>query len=573
MKSSRIMATEAPAEQRRGSHAKAYALMASGTIVSRVLGFVRTALLAVAIGSNANVADIFEKANVIPNIIFMLLAGGIFNVVLVPQLIKASRATDKGSDYTSRLITLTIVVMGAFTILLTLGAGPIITLLTKGWSPEALQLGTAFAYWCLPQVFFYGVYAVVGQALNAHGRFGSYMWAPVANNVVQILVIVLFMVAFGANKDNPHQVDNWTAGQTVWLAGGSTLGIAIQALVLFAPLARSGLRIRPKFNWRGMGLRHVGKLAAWTLVSMTVGNVASLVYARLVSSTVGARNSLPPAEAAAVPGEQALNAMQLVTVLPHSIFALSLATVLFNELSRAFADKQPEKVAPTLSLGLRTTAVPVVFATVAFIVLAGQFGRLFAGAGPHAAIAGAAIGQLLLLTALGLPFKSIHFFLIRVFFAEEDTKTPMVIQTMIAAVGVVLAYGLAALLPATQIALGIALLFGVTNIVSAIIAHVLVVRRYGDYGTREVLDTYIRIGWLSVLAGAVGAGVLWLMGGFSGGFAWESIISALVTIAVVGAAMSVVFLLLLKAAHLPELENFLGPVARRIPNVGRRLRR
>ncbi|WP_372699572.1 murein biosynthesis integral membrane protein MurJ [Arthrobacter sp. JSM 101049] len=573
MKSSRTMATDAPAEQKRGSHARAYALMASGTIVSRVLGFVRTALLAVAIGSNANVADIFEKANVIPNIIFMLLAGGIFNVVLVPQLIKASRAADKGSDYTSRLITLTIVVMGAFTVLLTLGAGPIINLLTKGWSPAALELGTAFAYWCLPQVFFYGVYAVVGQALNAHGRFGSYMWAPVANNVVQILVIVLFMVAFGANKDNPHQVENWTSGQTAWLAGGSTLGIVIQALVLFAPLARSGLRIRPKFNWRGMGLRHVGKLAAWTLVSMTVGNVASLVYARLVSSTVGARNSLPAAEAAAVPGEQALNAMQLVTVLPHSIFALSLATVLFNELSRAFADKQPEKVAPTLSLGLRTTAIPVVFATVAFIVLAGQFGRLFAGAGPHAAIAGAAIGQLLLLTALGLPFKSIHFFLIRVFFAEEDTKTPMVIQTVIAVVGVVLAYGLAALLPATRIALGIALLFGVTNIVSAIIAHVLVVRRYGDYGTREVLDTYIRIGWLSVLSGAVGAVVLWVMGGFTDGFAWQSIFTALVTIAVVGSVMSVVFLLLLKATRVPELENFMGPVARRIPDVGRRLRR
>lgn len=573
MKSSRSMATETATDPKSGSHAKAYALMASGTMVSRVLGFVRTALLAVAIGSNANVADIFEKANVIPNIIFMLLAGGIFNVVLVPQLIKASRAADKGSDYTSRLITLTIVVMAAFTVLLTLGAGPIITVLTKGWSPAAIELGTAFAYWCLPQVFFYGVYAVVGQALNAHGRFGSYMWAPVANNIVQIVVIILFMASFGANGSNPHTVGNWTTGQTIWLAGGSTLGIAIQAIVLFIPLARSGLRIRPKFNWRGMGLRHVGKLATWTLVSMTVGNVASLVYARLVSSTVGARDSLHGAGAAAIPGEQALNAMQLVTVLPHSIFALSLATVLFNELSRAFADGHPEKVAPTLSLGLRTTAIPVVFATVAFIVLAGQLGRLFAGSGEYANVAGAAIGQLLLLTALGLPFKSVHFFLIRVFFAEEDTKTPMVIQTAIAVIGVAMAYGLAALLPATKIALGIALLFGLTNIASAVLAHVLVVRRYGDYGTREVLDSYIRIGWFSVVSGAAGTVVLWGMGGFTNGFAWQSIMAALVTIAVVGSIMAIVFLLLLKAARVPELENFMGPVARRIPDLGRRLRR
>jgi len=542
-------------------------------MVSRVLGFVRTALLAVAIGSTAMVADIFEKANVIPNIIFMLLAGGIFNVVLVPQMIKASRAADRGSDYTSRLITLTVVVMGVFTVLLTLGAAPIITILTKDWSQPMLALGTAFAYWCLPQIFFYGVYAVVGQALNAHGRFGAYMWAPVANNLVQIIVIGIFILQFGAYRGDPNQLANWQPEQTVLLAGGSTLGIAIQALLLFIPLSRSGLRIRPRFGWRGMGLRHVGRLAAWTLASMTVGNVASLIYARLVSSAAAVRETLPPDVAASVPGEQALNSMQLVTVLPHSIFALSLATVLFNDLSRAFSDGQREKVGPTLSLGLRTTAVPVVFATVAFIVLAGPVGRLFAGSGPQSAIAGAAIGQLLLLTALGLPFKSIHFFLIRVFFAEEDTKTPMVIQTAIAVFGVVVAYLLASVLPATHIALGIALLFGVTNILSAIIAHVLVVRRYGDYGTGEVVDTYIRIGWFSVFSGGVGAAVLWLMGGYTNGFAWQSIGTALVTIAVVGAVMAIVYLLLLKAARVPELVDFIGPVSRRVPDLGRLVRK
>ncbi len=567
------MATDNTTDQKAGSNAKAYHLMASGTIVSRGLGFARTALLAFAIGSNAMVADIFEKANVIPNIIFMLLAGGIFNVVLVPQLIKASRAADKGSDYTSRLITLTVVVMAVFTVLLTLGAGPIITILTKDWSAPMLTLGTAFAYWCLPQIFFYGVYAVVGQALNAHGRFGAYMWAPVANNVVQIIVIIGFMMSFGKYDGDPDQLANWTSTQTLWIAGGSTLGIAVQALVLFIPLARSGLQIRPKFNWRGMGLRHVGRLAAWTLGSMTMGNVASLIYARLVSSATNARSDLPLEQRASVPGEQALNAMQLVTVLPHSIFALSLATVLFNELSRAFADNKREKVAPTLSLGLRTTAVPVVFATVAFIVLAGPLGRLFAGGGEYSAIAGAAIGQLLLLTALGLPFKSIHFFLIRVFFAEEDTRTPMIIQSSIAVIGVIIAYLLAWVLPATKIALGIALLYGVTNILSAIIAHFLVVRRYGDYGTREVANTYIRIGWYSAISGAIGALVLWFMGGYTGGFAWESIFTALISIAVVGSVMAVAYLLLLKAANVPELDDFIGRAAKRVPDLGRRLRR
>ncbi|MDN5755341.1 MAG: murein biosynthesis protein MurJ, partial [Micrococcaceae bacterium] len=142
-----------------------------------------------------------------------------------------------------------------------------------------------------------------------------------------------------------------------------------------------------------------------------------------------------------------------------------------------------------------------------------------------------------------------------------------------AVVGVLIAYALAAALPAAKIALGIALLYGVTNIISAVIAHVLVVRRYGDYGTREVVNTYIRIGWYSAISGAVGALVLWFMGGYTSGFAWDSIFSALISIAVVGSVMAVVYLLLLKAANVPELDDFIGGAAKRIPDLGRRLRR
>src|SRR5699024_10603642 len=172
------------ASRSRAAGARASANMAVGTIVSRVLGFVRSALLFVAIGSTVLVSDVFETANTIPNVIYMLLAGGVFNVVLVPQIIKQAKKTDRGADYTSRLITLAVIIIGAFTIALTLLAAPVVQVLTMGWAEPKLALGTAFAFWTLPQIFFYGMYAVIGQVLNAHGRFGAYMWAPVANNVV-----------------------------------------------------------------------------------------------------------------------------------------------------------------------------------------------------------------------------------------------------------------------------------------------------------------------------------------------------------------------------------------------------
>lgn len=542
--------------------------MASGTMVSRVLGFIRTALLAVAIGSSATVSDVFEKANVIPTIIFMLLAGGIFNVVLVPQLIKASKASDRGSAYTSKLVTLTIVVMGLATVLLTMLAGPLIKVLTLDWTPGMLALGTAFAYWCLPQVFFYGVYAVIGQVLNAHNRFTAYMWAPVANNVVQILTIGTFIVLFGSYQGGDGQFEAWTSNQTMLLAGGSTLGIMVQAVVLFWPLRRLGLKLRPDFSWRGMGLRHVGKLAAWTLGSMMVGNIASLVNSKFVSAATAAREGMPFG-GANIPGEQALNTSQLITVLPHSIFALTLATMLFNEFTKAFHEDRRRDIAPLLSKGLRTTAVPIVFATVVFIVLAGPLGRLFAGSASTSMMQGAAIGQLLLLTALGLPFKSIYFFMIRVFFAEEDTKTPMLIQSVIAVLCVVLAFGAVQVLPATEIARAVALIYGVTNILSAVIAHFLVIRRYGDYGSAEVADTYIRIAAMAALSGIVGAGVLWIMGGYTWGFAMGSIAGAIVSISVVGAVMAIVYIVLLRLSRSEELDSFLGPISRRIPQLRR----
>jgi putative peptidoglycan lipid II flippase len=558
--------TGAPVKRNR-----AVALMASGTLVSRLLGFVRTFMLAIAIGSVSSVADAFEKANTVPTIIFMLLAGGIFNVVLVPQLIKASKADDRGGSYTSKLITLTVVVMGLATLLLTLASPFILRALSSGWSPDLLRIGTIFTYWCMPQVFFYGLYAVLGQVLNAHGRFGAYMWAPVANNVLQLIMLGLFILVFGGYEGTPStQLREWDTAQTVLLAGGATLGIAVQALVLIWPLRRLGLRLRADFSWRGIGLKHVGKMAAWTLAAMIIGNLTNLYFGKLVSAATEARKGMGSA-AASVPGEAALNISQLITVLPHSIFALSLATVLFNELSHAFTDHRRHEVGAMLNKGLRTTAVPIMFFTVGFIVLAGPLGRLFGGTAPHTANdAGAAIGILIALTALGLPAKSYTFFLQRTFYAQEDTRTPMLIQSGYAVLGLALASAAAVTVPATQIAYALAIIYSITNVAQALMAHWAVKRNLGSYGATSVMDAYIRIGVMATFSGAAGAVVLWLLGGFDFGYAWSGYMPAIISIVLTGLTMGAIYLFLLRFARVSELEDFMGPLARRLPGRPRR---
>ena len=554
------------ASRSRSAGAKASAIMAAGTIVSRVLGFVRSSLLFVAIGSTALVSDVFETANTIPNVIYMLLAGGVFNVVLVPQIIKQAKKPDRGADYTSRLITLAIIIIGAFTIAITLLATPIIEALTLGWSEPKLALGTAFAYWTLPQIFFYGMYAIIGQVLNAHGRFGAYMWAPVANNVVAIGFILFYIVTFGAYTAIPdaEQLAEWTTTHTVILAGGHTLGIIIQAVVLFWPLKRLGLGLRLKFGWKGMGLRHTGRLAGFTIVTMMVGNVSNLLINRLVTGATEARTDLATAaERAAVPGLQALNISQLITVLPHSVFVLSISTVLFNQLARSMQDRDLAAARRTTGAGLRTFAVPLMLSVAGLLVLAPPVARLFAGSAETAIVSAHAIAQILLLLTLGMPFRSAHFYLLRVFYAAENATIPMVVQVAAALTSLGLSYALAPLVPIESIAHLIALIITAVHVVQLVATHILAKRYFGDYGVKPVVSTYIRTGWAGVVAGVFGVALLYPMGGYTGGWAMESIVNAVLACGIVGVVMVIIYLVACRIFDVQELNEFLNPITKR----------
>jgi len=182
------------------------AVMATGTVFSRASGYVRNLLLAAAIGNGLH-ADLFNIGNTIPNMLYILLAGGVFNAVLVPQLVRAGKHDpDGGEAYTNRVITLALLFLGVVTVILVIAAPLVMRLYLNGaYDAPALAAqrdsAIAFARWCLPQVFFYGMFALLGQVLNARGRFGPMMWAPIANNVISIAVLVVYLLVFGPAQD------------------------------------------------------------------------------------------------------------------------------------------------------------------------------------------------------------------------------------------------------------------------------------------------------------------------------------------------------------------------------------
>ncbi|MBJ2121775.1 virulence factor MviN [Arthrobacter sp. MSA 4-2] len=540
--------------------ARSSAIMAAGTLVSRFLGLIRVALLATAIGTLGQVSDLFPAANNLPNFIYLMVAGGVFNAVLVPQIIKASRKEDRGADYISRLITLAACGLLVLTVLATLAA-PFIADLVSNVSGARLALVTTFAYWCLPQIFFYGLYAIIGQVLNANGSFGPYTWAPVVNNVISIGFLTAFIVVLGPESTAGHTPENWTLTHTLLLAGGTTLGIVVQALVLFLPLRRLGLGLSPRFGWRGVGFGQTGKLASVTIITMLVGNGLYLVNQWVATIATEARagyaNRTPPQPIA---GLANLEIGSLVYVLPHSVIAVSLATVLFNQLAAAHADGNVAALRDTLSRGLRTIGVATVFGAAALLTLAVPLGMLFSG-GSQAS--GAINAVIIALLALGAPFLSANFFLNRVFYAREDVVTPLKIQLILSVLGVALALTAGAFRPDLIVPM-LAVGYSVGNVVAVAVTHFFLRRTIGSYGAGHIFDVHVRLTLAGIAAAVGGSALLWLAGAYRpDGFVWQSVLHSTAVLIVGGTVMVLIYLAALKALKVSELSEFLSPLLAR----------
>ena len=250
------MTTAAP------SVARSSLTMLGGSVASRVLGVVRNGLITFIIGAQL-AGDAFSLANTLPNVLYVLAAGGILNAVLIPSLARAMKLEDGGQEFTDRVITVALAGMALITVVVMAGAGGFVWLLARSSSPQFKDLALAFSLICLPQIFFYGLFALLGQVLNARGQFGAFAWAPFIANVVAVAGLVLFLVVFGQphhvgpnRQQQPRDPSEWT-GPMIWLfAGSATLSVVVQALSLVPALRRTGFHYRPRW-----GLRESGSVA------------------------------------------------------------------------------------------------------------------------------------------------------------------------------------------------------------------------------------------------------------------------------------------------------------------------
>jgi len=531
-------------------------IMASGTVFSRVLGIVRAIMLAATIGVTTNAADAFGVANQLPNNVYAIIVGGVLNAVLVPQIVRARLHADGGKAYIDRLLTLAITVFGAITILTTLAAPLLVSLYTKGWSESQLALATAFAYWCLPQLFFYGLYTLLGEVLNARSKFGPFMWAPVLNNVVAIAGMAAFIWQFGLDPTGHRTVEQWGQGQITLLAGTATLGVAAQALILFVFWKRMGLTFNLNFGWKGVGLAPAMKTASWTLGMLLITQVGGLVQTAVASTAVGGRQVIN-GQYVAIASVAAMGIAWLIFMLPHSVATVSIATAYFTRMSLHAVEKKFDELKNDLADGLRTIAMISVLATTGLIVLAYPISRVFVGEIPSAL----ALGNVVIAMVVGLLPFSYVFMIQRAFYSLEDTRTPFLFTAVQMVFNVAGSLLVSVYVEPVWIVFGLSLVTSGSILLQAVLAFFMFKRKFGSLGHSHLTMATLKFVIAGVISGGVGFAILQSLGGaHPGAFPVLSVLAAAATCALIGGVMTVIYLVILKVLKAEEIDTLIKPI-------------
>ena len=524
----------------------ASAIMASGTLVSRVLGMLRVVLIVYILGTGSRQADMFELANTVPNSIYILFAGGALNTVLVPQIVRAiKKDPDGGEAYTNRIMTAFMLIVGVVALGVTIAA-PVVTSIYSSSSWRAPELASqyaslvALAYLTLPQIFFYGAFFLLGQVLNARDKFGPMMWAPIANNVVSIAVLALYLVIWGNDVDTSLA---FTTGQIWMLGAGSTLGIAVQTAVLIPYVRKAGFKIRPRFDLLHTGLGKTFKLAGWTLGFVGVNQLTLIVVQRLATS------------ATAVTGHGAglnvYNNAHLLWILPHSLITVSLATAMLPNASRLASSGDKAGVVAEFTKTTRLALIVIVPAAVTFLALAGPISAILFGIGPRGSDA-ILIAWTLMAFAVGLIPFTIQFVCLRTYYALEDTRTPFFLQILIAGVNMLAAVGLVALTTSTDwVAPALGLAYSLAYLVGVLVSWQLLARRLPGLGGGKMLLHLIRL----LIGSAVGGVAAYFLSGWITDLIGVRLVGDIVACVVGGLLILGSYLLVGKLLKVRELGN------------------
>ena len=530
------------------------AVMAAGTLVSRLTGLIRNLLLVASLGTSI-FADTFNVANTLPTILYILLAGGALNSVFVPQLVRAMKDdSDGGAAFTSRLLTIVTVILAAITALSIIFSPLLVRIYAPKFTNQGIEtefsLTVTFMRYCLPQILMMGIFVMWSQVGNARGKFGPMMWAPVANNLVVIAILIIFLVIAP-----DVTAETITPAQVALLGVGTSLGFVIQAALLFPVIAKSGLALRPRFDWKDSNLNKSFKLGAWTLLFVFINQIGYLVVVNVATATSAA------AKIAGIitgVGFTPYSYAYFVFILPHSIITVSVITALLPRISRLAANNEKDKVRNELEKSLTHVAVATVPSAIAFLFFATPIATLLFSGSTRAD--SAQIGLVLAGFSLGLVPYSAQLLLLRGFYAFEDTRTPVLINLASTALAILLCLISGAVLPLKWVTVGLAVALGLGNLLGTVITLKSLGKNVGSFHYLSLLKSHLRLTFVALLAAAPAFAVYFVIEQKFG----TKLIMVGLNLAIAGSVMGALYLVFGSLFKVDEINSLRIQIIRRL---------
>jgi putative peptidoglycan lipid II flippase len=331
-----------------------------------------------------------------------------------------------------------------------------------------------------------------------------------------------------------------TDGQ-VWLLGiGTTLGIAVQAVVLLPYVKRAGVPLRPRWGLKNTGLREAGSLGLWVIGYVAVSQIGVLVATRIANQ----------AQRDGGLGSSAFAYASLLFQMPYGIIGVALLTALLPRMSRAAARHDVPGVVLDLSLGTRLSALGLLPVTAALIVLGPSLAVLAFARGNTSYAEAEGIGVALSIGAFGLLPMAVTLLQLRVFYAMKDARTPTLIQVGMVAVRVPLLLLVPALVAPEHVVAGLMLVTSLTYVAGWGLGEVALRRRIGSLRSRETFGSLLRTLAASLAGGLAGWLVLIVTSDLLGSSMAGSLVRVLVGTVVIG----VTTLVGLVVARVPEIQ-------------------
>ncbi len=471
--------------------------MAAGTAMSRLTGVLRVLALAVALGAH-HLATSYNLANTTPNMLYDIVLGGVLSATFIPVFVDrlATRSEREAWRAISAVISLSVVTLLVMTLLFFLLAPQVIDAFTAldhthstaqaAGLVQEKAVGTSLLRWFVPQVALYGLIALATALLNTRRRFVAPMWVPIANNVVCIAVLLWFH----------HLVPDFPSlggvdahsGQLVLLGLGTTLGVALQAVLLLPSLGAARLsRLRWRWDPRHEAVRTIVRLGSWTFGFVLANQIALFVVLALA---VGAPGSDPVSAYT-----YAYTFMQM----PYAVVAVSVMSAVTPDLAEQWTLRDTVAFRRRLAGGLRAVLAIILPASMGMFLLAKPAVALLLGHGATTVADTETTGAALAMFALGLPGFCTFLYVVRVLQSMQRTRIAFWLYLVENAVNIVLAVLLVHPLGVRGLALSLSVAYTV-----GAVAGVLLLRRWlGNLGGARTWRPLRRVVLATVVMGVV----------------------------------------------------------------------